>query len=173
MFKYDDLEKALRISPSSPEAYYTEVVWNAALGRVRNMIAGAADAEATTRDLVVLLLTEIEFLTTDLHYGNDRDTETINKLLAKDGAAEKPKPAPTKPPLTLEMQWDGDVLYVRGVEVARLAGVERQRGQWVVWYDLPAIGIDGVCGIHGKAKARKIAEKGVIDWFERMTGEPS
>ncbi len=76
-----------------------------------------------------------------------------------------------KPPLTLEMQWDGDVLYVRGVKVVRLAAVERSRGQWCTWSYLPEIDIDDLKPITGKAKARKIAEKGVIDWFERMTGE--
>ncbi len=167
MFKYDELEDALLVLPG-PEAYCAEVVWNVALGMVRNMIAGAADAEATTRDLVVLLLTEIEFLTTDLHYGSSDDTEMVNKLLAKDGAAEKPKPTPAKPPLTFSMRWLKEDLLMNGVAVAN---VYSSYSTYIGNVLLPGIIYDRGNIFNTENKARKAVEKIVIEWFERVTGE--
>ena len=63
---YDAWEQRHQLSPSSPEAYYAEKAWNAAIRKARHVVHAAALAESTVGGLAALLEEELIALDTDL-----------------------------------------------------------------------------------------------------------
>ena len=57
---YHDWEKAQEFSPCSPEAYYTEIAWTAAIEEVRSVIRAAYPTEHTSAGLALMLDTELD-----------------------------------------------------------------------------------------------------------------
>ena len=59
---YEEWEERQHLSPSSPEAYYAEAAWNAALREVHKLVMAAGSAENTVAGIVSLLDSEIKGL---------------------------------------------------------------------------------------------------------------
>lgn len=62
---YEQWEEKQEISSLSPEGYYSELAWNAAIEEAKKIIQATSTAENNTCDLVVLQLEELEFLKSD------------------------------------------------------------------------------------------------------------
>lgn len=66
MTDYQQWEAAQRLSPASPEAYYAEKAWNAALAQVREVLRSALAAEGgDPYKALVLIDTEVNLLSTE------------------------------------------------------------------------------------------------------------
>lgn len=64
---YDAFEQLLPISPASPEAYYAEIAWNAAVERMAQLV-NAAHASGIA-DWHLTLSEELKNLDTGLRHG--------------------------------------------------------------------------------------------------------
>lgn len=62
---YQEWEQTQPISPVSPEAYYAEEAWNAAVSEIRRLLSVAGGAEKDVGGLVMLLDTELEAMLSD------------------------------------------------------------------------------------------------------------
>ncbi|MBP8275288.1 MAG: hypothetical protein KAX55_00145 [Propionivibrio sp.] len=62
---FQEWEQTQPISPVSPEAYYAEEAWNAAVIEVRRLLCAASGAEKDVGGLVLLLDTELEAMLSD------------------------------------------------------------------------------------------------------------
>lgn len=59
---FDEWEELKKISPNSPEAYYAEMAWNAALNEAIRIVESTRTVESTINNTITLITTELEFL---------------------------------------------------------------------------------------------------------------
>lgn len=57
---YNEWEAAQEFSPVSPEAYYAEAAWQAAIKEARRIILAAYPTESTSAGLAMMLDTELD-----------------------------------------------------------------------------------------------------------------
>lgn len=64
MLTYEEFETDAGISPSSPEGYYAELAWNAAILTAMGVARSAKSAETEAKNVPVLILDELSQLDT-------------------------------------------------------------------------------------------------------------